>query len=457
MRRELLPVTALHAWADLNGIDCTGVQVRQMPDERGLGMITTVEDPGKAAYLVSVPPHLFLTLENIWVFAKSDEHLREVLNAVGEYSRTARGAILIFLLMQITHSAVAVTDKIGTSNPWTEYIKFLPSDVPLPTFWTEEERALPVGTSLEAALDAKLKSLDREFTHLKDSTPSIGWCQKYWWSTETGDLTFNDWKVVDAMYRSRALELPGTGHAMVPFLDMANHESGDHDAALYDTDLDGNAVLTLRDRKSLKADDEVTITYGDDKGACEMVFSYGFLEDTMTSARELFLELDIPDDDPLKLAKKAVLKSAPGFKLFEKDGSIDWVGNFVWLSCVNEEDGLDFRVLQTNDGEKELKVYWKDDELTDVAILRSLLEADPVWDVYLLRAIATLQGRVEQQLVSLGNGSPSPTISELDVDKNVGQTIMRLRRLEEQTMLRAYQHFEERVLACGAMLYYVHC
>ncbi|KAL8963179.1 MAG: hypothetical protein Q9183_005047 [Haloplaca sp. 2 TL-2023] len=231
---------------------------------------------------------------------------------------------------------------------------------------------------------------------------------------------------------------------MVPFIDMANHESGDHTVALYDTDFDGNAVLTLRDGKGLEANDEVTITYGDDKGACEMVFSYGFLEEAMTSARELFLDLDIPDDDPLKLAKKAVLKSAPGFKLFEKDGSIDWVGDFVWLSCVNEEDGLDFRVLQTNDGEKELKVHWKDDELTDVAKLQSLLEADPIWEVYLLRAIATLQGRVEQQILSLENTSPSPTIPELDVDKNVGQTIMRLRGLEEKMLLRAYQHFEER-------------
>ncbi|KAL8688660.1 MAG: hypothetical protein Q9224_004825, partial [Gallowayella concinna] len=162
---------------------------------------------------------------------------------------------------------------------------------------------MAAGTSLEAALEAKLRSLDREFAHLRASTVSIGWCKEYWWHAGTNGLSFDDWKQVDAIYRSRALDLPGTGHAMVPYIDMANHASGDETIALYDTDSDGNAVLVLRGGKTLKPNDEVTITYGDEKGACEMLFSYGFIEDTMTSARELFLDLDIPDDDPLKVAK----------------------------------------------------------------------------------------------------------------------------------------------------------
>ena len=41
-----------------------------------------------------------------------------------------------------------------------------------------------------------------------------------------------------------------------------------------------------------------------------MLFSYGFIEDTMISAKELFLDLDIPDDDPLKPAKKAYLRGS---------------------------------------------------------------------------------------------------------------------------------------------------
>jgi hypothetical protein len=87
---------------------------------------------------------------------------------------------------------------------------------------------------------------------------------RYWWNDseeETGKLTFEDWKQVDAMYRSRALDLPSTGHAMVPCVDMANHASGDAAVALYETDKKGNAVLQLRWGKRMYPGDEVTITY----------------------------------------------------------------------------------------------------------------------------------------------------------------------------------------------------
>ena len=170
--------------------------------------------------------------------------------------------------MQLTNNATGGT--IGVANPFSEYVKFLPLRIPLPTFWNERERAIVTGTSLEAALSAKLNSLDREFSFLKEKTMSIDWCQKWWWDAYNGTLTFNDWKTVDAIYRSRALDLPGTGHAMVPCIDMANHASGDNTSALYETDSDGNAILVLREGKVLATNDEVTITYGDEKGACEV-------------------------------------------------------------------------------------------------------------------------------------------------------------------------------------------
>ena len=240
------------------------------------------------------------------------------------------------MLLQFTNNATG--GSVGVSSPFSEYVKFLPLRVTLPTFWNETERAAIVGTSLEAALIAKLNSLDREFSLLREKTWSIDWCQKYWWDPDNGTLKFNDWKYIDAVYRSRALDLPGTGHAMVPCVDMANHASGDNTSALYETDSDGNAILVPREGKSFAPHDEITITYGDEKGACEMLFSYGFIEPTMESARELFLDLDIPDDDPLKLAKIAVAQSAPGFRLFLRGDSTDWESPFVWLCCVNEEE-----------------------------------------------------------------------------------------------------------------------
>lgn len=171
------------------------------------------------------------------------------------------------------------------------YIKFLPDEL-LPTFWTEEEQETLTGTTLRAAVRAKLNNLLREYEKVRTATESIGWCAKYWWDENNGlvslrhtnhasvgpllffvstrcltftdvllrKLTFDDWMCVDAMYRSRALEFPGVGDAMVPAIDMANHASGDATAALYETDGNGNGVLLLRDGKIIPKGGEITIT-----------------------------------------------------------------------------------------------------------------------------------------------------------------------------------------------------
>lgn len=360
--------------------------------------------------------------------------------------QTARGAILIFLLLQTTSTSLLPV-KIGSSNPFTDYVQFLPSHIPLPTFWDNAEIELLKGTSLEVALRSKLNSLSREFDHLRDSTQSIKWCQQYWWDQETGRLSLNDWKQVDAMYRSRALDLPGTGDAMVPCIDMANHASGKGTVARYDTDADGGGILVLRDGKSATAGEEVTITYGDDKGACEMLFSYGFIETSMVSARELFLDLDGPDDDPLKQAKKTVAKSPPGLRIFRTGETTGWEGPFVWLLCVNEEDGLKFQMLQTTDGGRELNMSWKGQDLVDGLKLGGLLQADPLWDVYHLRAVTTLQGRVETQLHSLVNaGEQMQVAAEQEPASPPNPEIaMRLHDLEAALLMQAYEDFEHQV------------
>lgn len=224
----------------------------------------------------------------------------------------------------------------------------------------EAEPAVPV-VCIPALTLSMISTLNLGFRHhvlRLCSDPSQG--------VDDGLITFDDWLQVDNFYRSRALEFPGIGDATVPIVDMANHASGDATAALYECDANGDAVLLLRDGKSLEPGDEITITYGDQKGACEMLFSYGFIEDSMEDARELFLDLEIPDDDPLAKAKQHISKSAPGFKIFRQaDESIGWTGDFIWLIVVNEEDGLDFRVLQDHNGNKELKAFWKDEELSE--------------------------------------------------------------------------------------------
>lgn len=323
----------------------------------------------------------------------------------------------------------------------------LPSRNNIPTFWSESERSAIRGTSLEAALEAKLNSLDREFADIRTATLPISWCKECWWDEQTGCLAAEDWKLVDALYRSRALDLPGTGHAMVPCIDMANHSSGENTTALYDTDRDGSGVLILREGKGLNSGEEITITYGDEKGACEMLFSYGFLEEEMASARELFLDLDIEDDDPLKRAKKALSKSAPGFRLFYQQDTVQWEGPFVWLLCINEEDGLQFDLLQTIEGSRELKVSWQGNEMSDLSSIEPFLKEDPRWMLFQLRATVVLRNRVEKQLHAL-NESNDFIHHFSQVPEQMPAKIRdaaKLRDLEETLMLQAYQELEDKI------------
>ncbi|KAJ5618884.1 hypothetical protein N7510_002868 [Penicillium lagena] len=406
MKRDSLPIESLPAWLRFNGIKANGVAFQKVVSARGSGIVATQDQMSsdnetEPPILLEIPSDLILSLETVHNYAKSDRYLREVLEAVGHFGRTARGAIMIFLLVQITHSSPDYQDKVGVSSPWTEYIKFLPSSFPLPTFYTAEEQMLLRGTSLEAAVEAKIASLEREFEHILQSTDGIVWCQQRWWAVDTGKLTIDDWKYVDAAYRSRMVDLPGSGLAMVPCIDMANHVFGDAVNARYDQDSDGAAVLQLRSGKSLHIGDELTISYGDEKPASEMIFSYGFLEDDRTEAKEVFLGLEVPDDDPLGAAKKMFCREAPGIRIFtesETPSHITWDSTLIWWACVNEEDGLHIDVAQTTDGQRELETSWKGTKIQEPTHLRELLAADPSWDIFQLRAIVLLLQRLQTQL-----------------------------------------------------------
>lgn len=341
-----------------------------------------------------------------------------------------------------------MSEKRGVSTPFTEYVKYLPAEL-LPTFWTQAECQLLHGTTLAPALTAKMNSLYREFEQLRAATINVPWCAQAWWDEVDGIISFNDWLQVDAMYRSRALEFPGVGDCMVPCIDMANHTSGETTAAIYEVDDQGNALLLLRDKKTVEADGEVTITYGDKKGACEMLFSYGFIEDTMDSARELFLDLSIPEDDPLRRPKAIVASCPPGFKIFDSDTGIGWEGDYIWFICVNEEDGLEFKIQQTVDGERELVAAWKNQEMKSFGSFKSILEKDDMWDIFQLRAATVLQDRVASQLTDLYESDEEAKEAKhgegSDIRDRPWQLATRLRSLESELLEKAYSFYEDMV------------
>ncbi|KAF2015056.1 SET domain-containing protein [Aaosphaeria arxii CBS 175.79] len=493
------PISTLPTWASFNGVKLhPDITIGPLPgfEERGSTVVATADlssDGIEEGPLMTVPRELIVSRENVENVAKSDADFRAVLEAVGEFGRTSRGAILLFLLMQTTIANPSIPN-IGVLNPLTEYIKFLP-DENLPTFWTESELELLTGTTLRPAVRAKLGSLLREFESVRSATMGVSWCREHWWGesappspsspslpslddVDEGEresraaVTFDDWMRLDAMYRSRALEFPGVGDCMVPCVDMANHAAGEETAAVYEVDSDGNAVLILREGRGVRKGGEVNITYGDAKGACETLFSYGFLPaPSPSSPSALFLHLTLPPDDPLRAAKLALATSAgiaPGVLITssptptptspstststemetkeeeeEPQRKTKWESPFIYLALLNEEDGLTFRLAQTTDGETELAAFFNDTPLTDELLngLEARLREEELWDVYRLRAVVMVEERVGEQLDVL-RGVEEALAEEGgevggDVREEVRELAGRLRGVEGELLERA--------------------
>jgi hypothetical protein len=179
-----------------------------------------------------------------------------------------------------------------------------------------------------------------------------------------------------------------------------------------------------------------------------MIFSYGFLEETMKSACVVFLDLGIPADDPLRIPKMTVCTSAPGFRLFEHDNRSRWESEYIWLVVVNEEDGLSFDYARKVDGEWELKALWKDSELVDTGALARILKEESLYDVFMLRAVSLIQGRVEQQLHLLyGNGQEDEPSEPPEEDVRGGPKALasKLKELEQELLERSYGELEDQV------------
>ncbi|KAK0337554.1 hypothetical protein LTR02_016122 [Friedmanniomyces endolithicus] len=419
-----LPPEVFLPWAKLNDIAFFHVLPGTSMGKGGalLASNDVNSNDGTPQALMTVPRRLILSLERVMEYANVDKDFREVLENLGEFGRS------------------------------------LPCEI-LPTFWSPTELQLLVGSTLAPAISSKLRSLRREYDHLCEATRPT-----HWFQIVRDALSFDDWLQVDAMYRSRALDFPGIGHCMVPCIDLANHAAGDATTAIYEKDGDGNAVLLLRDGKSLAKGEEVTITYGDEKGACEMLFSYGFLESERQTAETLFLSLSIPDDDPYRGAKMGFADCAPGFKLIDTgEVEVDWKGDFIWLLCVSAEDGLHFDLARTVDGEEEVHAFFGEHELVGGAQeLHAVLGKTEMWDVYRLRAVTILQQRVfEQMQVLCGTQEDIEATAHgegTDVRDRCYEQAMQLRRLEMRLLNSAYEDFElqtERFADSEVVLHYL--
>ncbi|KAK4075452.1 uncharacterized protein Triagg1_4573 [Trichoderma aggressivum f. europaeum] len=402
MARSQLPIEAFPAWAALNNVDFANAEIRNI-EGRGLGLVAKHDltdaghDAPSSQAIIRIPRDPVLSAETVEEYAKVDRNFKQLLDVAGHQS--TRGDIMLYLLTHIIQSKEASSNaRLFASTPWTEYIKFLPQYIPIPTMWTNDERQLLKGTSLEAALSAKLSALSHEYDEISEQASKIPFWYDLFWDT----AKVEDWILADAWYRSRCLELPRAGHAMVPGLDMANH-SQTH-SAYYDESSDGDVVLLPSSGSRVLSGEEITISYGKTKSPAEMLFSYGFI-DHDPSVRELALHVAPLPDDPLGRAKLRVYNGPPTVRLSLTEQGVQWNSPFLYLLVLNEEDGLAFRIAQDTSGERQLKLLWQDEDITDQTDdLESLVQSHDLYQVFKLRAVAVLEERVAMQLDRISSG-----------------------------------------------------
>ena len=280
-----------------------------------------------------------------------------------------------------------------------------------------------------------MSALLREFESLREKTAQISWCFKCWWEDE--DLKFSDWILLDAWYRSRSLELPKAGESMVPCLDMANHSFSAN--AYYEQNSDDSVTLLLRPDVKLEKGAEVTISYGTTKSAAEMLFSYGFIDD-QSETNAIVLPLEPFEDDPLGKAKLAAFTGRPIVRLSLVEGKIEWESPFLYLMCLNEEDGLDFKVLQQTDGSRsQLRVFWQGADVTEqTTTFEALVSHHELEDVFKLRVVALVHDRIGQQLERLYDSGDAVQSLATFVTERSRSAALQLRKTEAGVLEEAF-------------------
>lgn len=227
---------------------------------------------------------------------------------------------------------------------------------------------------------------------------------------------------------------------MIPCVDMVNHSAQAN--SYYERTTDNNLALLLRPDIQLEAGAEITISYGSSKTEAEMLFSYGFIDEQNT-VKGLTLPLEPFPDDPLGKAKVAAFSKPAVVQIFEKEGEVQWESRFVYFMCLNEEDGLEFKVLQQTDGSRgQLKVFWQGSDVTDSTDnFEVLTSTHELKDVFKLRVIALLQDRLRQQLECLYESEDA--VQSLSSTPNVSRdrqtSALQLRKSEILNLEKAFE------------------
>lgn len=165
-----LPIESLPAWAILQDVKVQQVAMSHIKG-KGYGLVANTDlnaskNSNEALEIMRIPAELVLSREAVEEYVKVDQHFKQLIESVGrkvsciaacnsqDYTnhsaQSTRLDIMLYLLVHIVsgrHAGDRTRRCVSTS--WSEYIKFLPGDIPVPTLWSEPHQMLLRGTSLE--------------------------------------------------------------------------------------------------------------------------------------------------------------------------------------------------------------------------------------------------------------------------------------------------------------------
>jgi hypothetical protein len=84
------PIDVLPRWASFHGVEFNHVKIGPLPGYESRGSTVIADQKlvgGSVEPLIIVPKELIVSRRNIKLFSKSDHHLREVLEALGDFGR----------------------------------------------------------------------------------------------------------------------------------------------------------------------------------------------------------------------------------------------------------------------------------------------------------------------------------------------------------------------------------
>jgi hypothetical protein len=128
-----------------------------------------------------------------------------------------------------------------------------------------------------------------------------------------------------------------------------------------------------------------------------------------------------------------------------EDGQIHWKSPYLFLLGLNQEDGLDFKILQETDGTtSSLRVFWKDCDVTEATgNIDELIKKDNehLQEVFELRAVALLEQRLHGQLLRMDEADDVLSILADSVELAVSrqEVAIQLRERERRLLVAALE------------------